>query len=342
MSDAEVLAEDEDIRASPAHMQVVELSALGSHAPNQSITAATAFEPVKCLLRLIQQVYYILTIQSALAGQRFWGDAAAEAENKVLRLAWLKQPLHAVEDCWELINSQLKLKPHHSIFNVVFCDTMATTLWNRPEFHLDDLAPDDSYIWNGSASLPEFFSRQVAKLHSAPIACDDLPSIFRVACTGHNPKWVGLEYKYVPAIFAVTPDGQTTASYDRIESPSDTVYALMAIVEKRRDKKPVVKRYNPLAYRIFEEKRLPRVEGARSRFMIFYAKFRRGDLDLGGRVQQMLNIGDGDDALARPVEDALPGLMEGLELGSDHAGAFGARMEGTSSIDDRETKRTRR
>jgi hypothetical protein len=56
----------------------------------------------------------------------------------------------------------------------------------------------------------------------------------------------------------------------------------------------------------------------------------------------MLNIGDGDDALARPVEDALPGLMEGLELGSDHAGAFGARMEGTSSIDDRETKRTRR
>lgn len=150
------------------------------------------------------------------------------------------------------------------------------------------------------------------------------------------------DYKYVPAIFAVTPaNGQTITSYDSIKSPSDTVYALMAIVEKRRYKKPAVKRYNPLAYRIFEEKRLPRVEGARSRFMIFYAKFRRGDLDLGGRVQQMLNIGDGDDALARPVEDALPGLMEGLDLGSDHADAFGAQMEGTSSIDDRETKRTR-
>lgn len=342
MSNAEVLCEDEDIRSSPAHMQVVELSTLGSHAPNQSITAAAAFEPVKCLLRLIQQVYYILTIQSALAGQRFWGDAAAEAQNKVLRLAWLKQPLYAVEDCWKLISSQLELAPHKSIFDVMFCDAMAATLWNRPEFHLDNLDPDEYHIWNSCLPLPAFFSLKVAKLHSATIVYDDLPTIFKVACTGHNPKWVGDDYKYVPAIFAVTPaNGQTITSYDSIKSPSDTVYALMAIVEKRRYKKPAVKRYNPLAYRIFEEKRLPRVEGARSRFMIFYAKFRRGDLDLGGRVQQMLNIGDGDDALARPVEDALPGLMEGLDLGSDHADAFGAQMEGTSSIDDRETKRTR-
>ncbi|CAH0002903.1 unnamed protein product [Clonostachys byssicola] len=329
MSNAEVLYEDEDIRSSPAHMQVVELSALGSHPATQSIAATHAFEPVKCVLRLVQQVYYILTIQSALAGQRFWGDAKAEAQNRVLRLAWLEQPLHAVENCWELIKPQL-LGPHMSIFDVVNCKAMVATLWNRPEFHIDGLGPDVLPIWD-DVSLPKFFSRDIAKLHSAPIVYDDLPTIFRVGCAGHYPeRWdpEGREYRYIPAIFAATPADEPEISvYELIESPSDAVYALVAIVEERRWKKPAVKRYNPLAYRIFTEKRLPKVENGRSRFMIFYAKFRRGDLDPGGRVQQMLNIGDGDDALARPVEDALPGLMEGLELGSGQADEFGAGQE---------------
>ncbi|CAG9987762.1 unnamed protein product [Clonostachys byssicola] len=62
----------------------------------------------------------------------------------------------------------------------------------------------------------------------------------------------------------VTPADEPEISvYELIESPSDAVYALMAIVEKRHDKKPAVKRYSPLAYRTFTEKRLPKVKESR-------------------------------------------------------------------------------
>ncbi|CAH0058830.1 unnamed protein product [Clonostachys solani] len=342
MSNAEVPYEDEDIRSSPAHKQVVELSTLGSHAPHPVIATAAAFEPVKCLLRLIQQVYYILTIQSALVGQRFRGDAAAEAQNHILRLAWVRRPLHAVEDCGELICSQLGLEPHNDTFDLVFCDAMAATLWNRPEFYIDDVLTNRAPNWKGYQSIPRFFYFQVIRQHSAPIVDDNLPAIFKFVCSGYNSE------KYVPTIFAVTlPGEQIIETYDWIENPCDVVYALMAIVEKRRGKKPAVKRFNPLAYRVIRQEIIPHVVEGRSRFVIFYAKFRRGDLDLGGRVQRMLNIGDRDGALARPVEEPLPGLMEGLDLGDGQADVFGVgqaiiHREGTPPIDDRQTKRTRR
>ncbi|VUC23739.1 unnamed protein product [Clonostachys rosea] len=330
MSGTEVFYVDEDIRSSPAHQQVVELSTLGSHPPWATITTAATFEPVKCLLHLIRQVYYILTIQSALAGQRFLGDTAAEAHNTILRLAWVRRPLHAVEDCYELICSQLG--QYNDIFDLLTCDAMAATLWNRPEFHIDDVPSNYIASWNGFLPFPAFFSNDIVRQHSAPIVDEKLPAIFKLICTGLPFK------KQLPAIFTPTPTSeQIRGRPDNIGNPGDVVYVLMAIVAKREGKKPTVKRFNPLTHRIISQETIPEAEG--SRYMIFYAKFRRCDLDQGGRVQQMLNVGPLDGALARPVEETLPGLMEGLEFGDGQAVT---QREDTRLFDDRGTKRTRR